>query len=132
MMQAVCVLMYNFDCKGETDLYLGVSRKDNANDFGLPGGKVEPNESLEQAAKRELKEETGFNAHRLRLIFTEVCYGKDGQHYETHTFICEAFTGAMQSNEAGVVKWVTRQELLDGSFGLYNKKLFDSIDGLDS
>jgi 8-oxo-dGTP diphosphatase len=42
-----------------TKLILAVSRKDDPNAFGLPGGKVEHGETEEQAARRELLEETG-------------------------------------------------------------------------
>ena len=42
-----------------TGLILGVSRKDDPNDFGLPGGKCEPGEDSLTTALRELREETG-------------------------------------------------------------------------
>jgi 8-oxo-dGTP pyrophosphatase MutT (NUDIX family) len=43
-------------------LILSVPRRNNPNDFGLPGGKVEEGESEVDAAARELFEETGLVA----------------------------------------------------------------------
>lgn len=37
-------------------------------EFGLPKGKVDPGETLEEAANRELKEEAGYGAKRLTLL----------------------------------------------------------------
>ncbi|MHC4401128.1 MAG: NUDIX hydrolase [Planctomycetota bacterium] len=37
-------------------------------DLEIPGGMVDPGESPEEAALRELKEETGFAADRVRLV----------------------------------------------------------------
>jgi len=36
----------------------------------LPAGKVDPGENPEQCARRELKEETGYKAETLKLIYT--------------------------------------------------------------
>ncbi|MFQ6009494.1 MAG: NUDIX domain-containing protein, partial [Candidatus Zixiibacteriota bacterium] len=36
--------------------------------WGLPGGKIEPGESISEAAMREVKEETGLNVRTERLL----------------------------------------------------------------
>ena len=44
---------------------LAVSRKDDPNDFGLPGGKLDPGETFTAGAIREVREETGLHIFGL-------------------------------------------------------------------
>lgn len=119
--EAVCVLIFN----KELNAYLGVSRKHNSSDFGLPGGKVDPGEALEDAAKRELFEETGLTANSLKFVFSDICEGEVS--YNTFTYICDNYSGNISSKEEGVVAWISKEELLAGSFGKYNSKLFSIL-----
>jgi len=120
---AVCALITNDDGQ-----ILAVSRKDNPNAFGLPGGKVDPGETLSGAVSREILEETGLTFTNVRPIFMGMCGpGKDGQSYYTTTFVGE-ISGSISTSESGVVAWVSRNVLLDGPFADYNAKLFRSLD----
>lgn len=115
---AACVLIVAADGK-----VLAVSRRDDPSMFGLPGGKIDPGETPEQAAYRELEEETGLKAHDLVHIFTR--HG-DGDGYTTYTFTGKV-DGDFFSEEEGVIKWVTIETLCDplsSPFAPYNRRLF--------
>jgi 8-oxo-dGTP pyrophosphatase MutT (NUDIX family) len=124
---AVCTLLTQTDQDGVK--ILSVSRRDDTDAYGLPGGKVEPNETLENAAKRELLEETGVEAISLRPIFTCLCVGD--VDYLTTTFIVDRFKGTPSNKGQGDVRWATPEELIDGPFGEYNVKLF-SVAGISA
>lgn len=102
---------------------LAVSRKEDHTDFGLPGGKVELGETLEEAAVRELKEETGLIAVNLRRINC-IHYYKD---YEVITFFANYF-GEIKTEEPHIVKWVKRDILLKSRFTPFNQELFEILD----
>lgn len=104
---------------------LGVSRKDNHNDFGLIGGKKEDiDETPEDTAIRETKEETGLRISNLRLIFA---IHKDG--YMGYTYLAD-YEGEINHNEPHVVAWVPFERLVKGSFGKYNKLVAESLNDM--
>lgn len=114
---AACVLVCTDD-----GMVLAVSRKNDPYDFGLPGGKVDQGESPKEAAARELAEETGLVATRLRQVFKEF----DGS-YCCYTFVGDV-SGSINTDEEGVVRWVHPDVLLSSSrFAPYNRKLFKHV-----
>lgn len=116
-MQAACCLIMS-----EDGMVLAVSRKDDPTAFGMPGGKVDPGENAEQAAGRELQEETGLTAKKLTQIFVR----KDADGYTTTTFACEV-EGEIDTPESGVVRWVHPDVLFNGPFGDYNQRLWKKL-----
>jgi 8-oxo-dGTP pyrophosphatase MutT (NUDIX family) len=102
---------------------LGVSRKTDHNDFGLPGGKMdsEDNGNPKVTATRECKEETGLDVFDLELILAIHKYGN-----LSYTYLAK-YDGVIEHNEPHVVKWVNMSELIKGSFGKYNKLVAESL-----
>ena len=82
--------------------------------WALPGGFVETNEPLEEAAKRELQEETGLVIDRLEQLHT---YGTPGRDPRGRTLTI-AYLGFTQKEEAvkgaddaADARWFDLQEL---------------------
>lgn len=122
---AVCALI-----RDNMQRVLSVSRKDNPNDKGLPGGKVDPGEDPVVALKREIMEETGLtlNHYSIRLAFSAI----DGE-YLVYTYICDIDTDyrikPVDAKETGVIEYVDWSVLLHSrnTFSTYNQALYDSL-----
>jgi len=97
-------------------------RRDNAM-WGIHGGSVEVGERVEDAARRELAEETGLVAGRLELLGVysgdEMMFtypNGDEVYIVGVTYVCGDFRGepAAETDETLELRWFDLRELPDG------------------
>jgi 8-oxo-dGTP pyrophosphatase MutT (NUDIX family) len=120
LLNTVCIILIN-----NRNEILTVSRKNNYNDLGLIGGKVEPaDNSPELAAIREAKEETNLDIYDLTLIDKRI-------HNDELIFCYVAkYKGFIKEEEnGGKVKWSLPESVIcdNCTFNDYNKIILKKL-----
>jgi 8-oxo-dGTP diphosphatase len=84
----------------------------------LPGGFVEVGESVEDACRRELMEETGVKAGRLQLVGVYSDPGRDPlRHSVAVAYLTRVRSAnAVAGDDAAAVEWVTSWRRLELAF----------------
>lgn len=84
-------------------------RDPESDHWGLPGGKVDPFETVPQAVVREIKEETGVHITHLRLLCLVDHIAPDhSAHWVAPVYLAEKFEGkpsVKEPNALAGVKW---------------------------
>ncbi len=79
-----------------------------AEKWGLPGGGKDKNESYEDAAVREIKEETGLSIFQPRMV-----YWLNDNKYSVKYYVARNFFGTVKLDfEHTAYKWVSPQDII--------------------
>ncbi len=93
------------------DSYLLQDRiKNDWKGYTLPGGHIEPGESIVEAVIREMKEETGLDIKQPRLCGVKQFPIEDGR-YIVFLFETEQFEGVLNNSDEGTMHWVNAKDL---------------------
>lgn len=115
MKRAVCAIIMK-DGK-----LLATHRRDNLNDWGLPGGKVDPGETDMQAIIREVIEESGYETE-----YTYIRTRVDGE-YEVACYLgSDSSLVYVTDDHEHLAAWIEPKKVLEGCFGEFNKDLFEA------
>lgn len=102
--------------------FLCVRNYDEKLKIGFPGGGVDAGELEEDAAIRELWEETGLIADNIKLIDVDLFMDK-----EVSVFLADDYEGRLKSSEEGQTGWCSIKTLVSGFYGEYYSKLFKKL-----
>jgi 8-oxo-dGTP pyrophosphatase MutT (NUDIX family) len=82
--------------------------------WNAPGGKIKSGESPEEAARREVLEETGLKVGVLEKFGHLEFYfgaGKSKPDWSAEVFVTDEFMGKLRESEEGKLEWFSREKL---------------------
>ena len=106
--------------------------------WGLPGGGIEPGERMEEALRREMREEIGVEIENIRSAFFKDCLHDktfaDGSVRSVYMifllFHCTAMSDRLRLNQEFVeYRWVTKNDLSGMEL---NEETVDTLNRLGS
>lgn len=98
-----------------------VTRRSEINDYmplkwDIPGGFVEPGEPIEEALRREIKEETNLNVrvNKVLYIYSNLSQLPEKQVFQA-VYLCEYENGDIKLNpeEHDEHAWISKEEMAD-------------------
>lgn len=98
--------------------------------FGLPGGHLEPGETMTGAARRELKEETNLDAKEM--VFSNLVNNRGQKDHRLQIgFLAEGVSGEpiiMEPDRCDELKWFPLNKLPENLFPPHIKQIQNFLD----
>lgn len=115
-----------FNDSGQVLIAKRLAHQHQGDCWEFPGGKIEANETVGQALKRELFEEVGITVtHHEPWMIVEHDYHDKAVSLKVHKIT--AFQGEPRGCEGQVVKWVFPSVLLSLPFPMANQSIVQAL-----
>ena len=92
----------------------------------FPGGKIEPNETKEEAIIKEIKEEMDIDIEAKNFIGQKV-FNYPDKDINLIAIECKQIKGDIKLNEHEDIKWVNKNELRNFNFAPADKFIINAI-----
>ena len=109
-----------------------LQRRADTGEWAIPGGMMEPGESFEQTARREVEEECGLILGTLTLL--NIYSGQDFYYRYPHgdevynvsaAFVCRDFTGSLRTDDESTAIGFYPMDALPGKLIFLNQAVLD-------
>ncbi|HOJ95163.1 MAG TPA: NUDIX domain-containing protein [Fervidobacterium nodosum] len=88
-----------------------------------PGGKVEDGEGIEEAIRREFREETGLELNNLRLKMVTSEEGPEHYNWVLFIFVAELNSDKFIQSDEGELVWVEKDKIFEENLSPIDKAL---------
>lgn len=105
------------------------SHQHQGDKWEFPGGKVEDNESSQEALQRELKEELGVIIQSPQYLF-EIKHKYEDKEVVLDIYEVRKWLGEAVGREGQPLRWVKKSELEQYEFPAANAEILSSFDAL--
>ena len=96
------------------------------NIWEFPGGKIEHNETREEAVVREIKEELHLDVEVLEHVLSVVDH-REAMDIHVHAYRCRKIGGSLELHAHHEVRYVSYQELYDYTFEPSDYAILDAL-----